>query len=64
MQPFAEAATQQCPYCGEQVEVAADPIGVASESYIEDCPVCCRPWTVQVSRDEEGYAVQLGRDDD
>ncbi|WP_426757185.1 CPXCG motif-containing cysteine-rich protein [Myxococcus sp. Y35] len=64
MQPFAEAAAQVCPYCGEEVEVPVDPIGVASETYIEDCPVCCRPWTVQVSRGEEGFSVQLGRDDD
>ncbi|NOK06816.1 MULTISPECIES: CPXCG motif-containing cysteine-rich protein [Myxococcus] len=64
MQPFAESAAQLCPYCGEEVEVAVDPIGVASETYIEDCPVCCRPWTVQVSRDEESFAVHLRRDDD
>ncbi|AKF79798.1 Cysteine-rich CPXCG [Myxococcus fulvus] len=64
MQPFAEAAIQQCPYCGEEVEVDVDPIGASAERYIEDCPVCCRPWTVHVSRNEEAYAVALARDDD
>ena len=43
MQPFADAATQLCPYCGEEVEVELDPIGASSETYIEDCPVCCNP---------------------
>lgn len=56
---------QQCPYCGEAVEVNADPIGASSEEYVEDCPVCCRPWTVYVSRDEEGeVSISLGRQDD
>jgi len=64
MQPFAEAAVQQCPYCGEEVEVDVDPIGASVEHYIEDCPVCCHPWTVHVARDEEAFSVSLGRQDD
>ncbi|AGC42482.1 hypothetical protein MYSTI_01133 [Myxococcus stipitatus DSM 14675] len=64
MQPFAEAAVLQCPYCGEQVEVDVDPIGATDEHYIEDCPVCCRPWTVHVARAEEAVGVTLGREDD
>jgi len=63
MQPFAEAATQFCPYCGEEVEVDVEPIGASAETYIEDCPVCCRPWMVHVSREEDGVVVHLGRDD-
>jgi hypothetical protein len=65
MQPFAEGSLQQCPYCGEEVEVDVEALGASSESYVEDCPVCCRPWVVHVTRDEEGDAsVALGRDDD
>jgi len=64
MQPFAEAAIQQCPYCGEEVEVDVDPIGASTERYIEDCPVCCRPWAVHVSREEDAVNVLLGREDD
>lgn len=64
MQPFADAATQLCPYCGEEVEVDVDSLGASSESYVEDCPVCCRPWQVRVTRDEDGAVVTLGRDDD
>ena len=54
----------RCPYCGERVTVQADAVGVAEESYVEDCPVCCRPWTVRVSRSGDGVDVALGRDDD
>jgi len=43
-----------CPYCGETVELAIDPHGGHAQEYIEDCPVCCRPWRVQVSFDDEG----------
>ncbi len=64
MQPFADASSQLCPYCGEEVEVDVDPVGASSETYIEDCPVCCRPWTVSVSREEDGVSVHLGREDD
>lgn len=64
MQPFADEQTQSCPYCGEEVEVQADAVGPSSEQYVEDCPVCCRPWNVSVSRDGEEVFVSLGRDDD
>jgi len=54
----------QCPYCGEEVEVGVDPYGAASEEYVEDCPVCCRPWTVHVRREGEEVDVQLQRQDE
>lgn len=53
-----------CPYCGEEVEVTVEPAGLASEEYVEDCPVCCRPWTVRLSREGEEVDVQLVRDDE
>lgn len=59
-----ETCPAQCPYCGEAVEVTVDEVGVSQESYVEDCPVCCRPWQVQVSRDGPELAVQLSRDDE
>ena len=58
------ACEAQCPYCGEPVELSPDPVGLSVEEYIEDCPVCCRPWTVRVHRDEEKVQVELLRDDD
>jgi len=54
----------QCPYCGETVQVTVDPIGVSFEQYVEDCQVCCRPWNVNITRDEDGVSVTLSRDDD
>lgn len=43
-----------CPYCGEVVEVDVDASGGQRQSYVEDCPVCCRPWQVEVEQDVEG----------
>lgn len=37
-----------CPYCGEEIEIAVDPGGGSSQSYVEDCAVCCSPWMVHV----------------
>jgi hypothetical protein len=45
-----------CPYCGELVTIALDPGGGRSQSYVEDCQVCCQPWRVSVSYDERGVA--------
>lgn len=42
-----------CPYCGEPIELLLD--GSAGEqSYVEDCPVCCRPINVHVAVDVGG----------
>ena len=49
-------AVVTCPYCGEENEIAVDPGSGASQSYVEDCQVCCRPWHVSVSYDETGAA--------
>ena len=37
-----------CPYCGEEVSISIDPGGGESQKYVEDCEVCCNPWTVSV----------------
>ena len=42
-----------CPYCGEPIEILLD-ASIASQNYIEDCQVCCRPITLQVDIDEDG----------
>jgi hypothetical protein len=50
-----------CPYCGEEIEiyVEADVRG----SYVQDCEVCCNPWSVHVSRDGDEVRVEIGRAD-
>jgi hypothetical protein len=45
-----------CPYCGERVVIGLDPGGGATQEYVEDCQVCCRPWRVRLSYDETGAA--------
>jgi hypothetical protein len=49
-------ADVRCPCCGEGVTIGLDPGGGPSQSYIEDCQVCCRPWRVEVSYDDNGVA--------
>jgi hypothetical protein len=34
-----------CPHCGERIDLTLD-LSVPEQSYIEDCPVCCRPMLV------------------
>jgi hypothetical protein len=64
MQPFAaDENLQQCPYCGELVDVTADVVGPSAETYVEDCPVCCRPWRVRVTRRGEDVLVRLEHED-
>ena len=47
----------ECPYCGALNEVTIDASGGASQSYVEDCQVCCRPWQVNVEIDPDGRVV-------
>lgn len=44
---------QQCPYCGENIELLIDR-SIDHQSYIEDCQVCCQPITIDVSVSDEG----------
>lgn len=45
-----------CPYCGETIEIVVD-CSVESQSYIEDCQVCCRPINLMVAIDEAGMPI-------
>lgn len=49
-----EQAACDCDWCGEQIVVQLDLSAGASQEYVEDCPVCCRPNAVRVEVDEEG----------
>jgi hypothetical protein len=42
--PFADI---QCPYCGEMLTLPLD-LSAGSQSYVEDCHVCCQPMQVSV----------------
>jgi len=53
----------QCPYCGEPFDTAVDSSS-GSTSYIEDCPVCCRPIEFRLEIEEGRPArLHLGRSD-
>lgn len=48
-----------CPHCGETILLFLD-LSVESQSYIEDCSVCCQPMTVSYSAaDGELHDLQV-----
>jgi hypothetical protein len=53
--------TVTCPYCGEQVEIFVE--WDARGSFVQDCEVCCNPWTVHVSGSGEDRSVEISRAD-
>jgi hypothetical protein len=46
----------QCPYCGEANEIQVDESAGRRQEYVEDCQVCCRPWSVSVKVNSDGEA--------
>ena len=48
-----EALTIHCPYCGEGFETTVD-LSAGSQSYIEDCAICCRPIEIVLRVDADG----------
>ncbi len=47
-----ETASIICPYCGENIEVLVD-CSQPVQTYIEDCAVCCRPITLDITIDAD-----------
>lgn len=43
--------TIRCPYCGEAIDILLD-LSAGSQSYIEDCHVCCRPIEISFDTDD------------
>ena len=48
-----ESIVIHCPYCGEGFETGVD-LSAGSQSYIEDCAVCCRPIEIVLRVDAAG----------
>ncbi len=47
-----------CDGCGEEIVIPLDPSGGVSQSYVEDCPVCCRPSVIHIDLfDEESPRI-------
>ena len=54
----------ECPYCGESIEILVDG-SVESQSYIEDCQVCCRPINIVAEIDASGMPlVEASQEDE
>lgn len=50
-----------CPYCGETMEIVLD-LSAGSQSYVEDCQVCCQPMQVSfAAEDDELQSIQVER---
>jgi Cysteine-rich CPXCG len=49
----------ECPFCGEADDLTVDEGGGASQTYIEDCAVCCRPRVVHVEPGDEPGEVRV-----
>lgn len=48
-----ETLEVQCPWCGESFTTFFD-ISAGSQSYTEDCQVCCRPIVMSFAVDSDG----------
>jgi len=50
----------ECPYCGEPGEIDLDSDvdrdSPGEQVFVQDCAVCCRPWTVTVRVSADGTA--------
>jgi len=50
-----------CPYCGEEVELYLE--SDVEGAFVQDCEVCCNPWTVRVTTDGDDRHVEVRRGD-
>ncbi len=53
-----DEASYICDACGEEIVIPLDLTEGSSQSYVEDCPVCCRANTIHVHVDDDGV-VQI-----
>ncbi len=51
-----EEACYICDACGEEIIIPLDLTEGTSQTYVEDCPVCCRANTIHVHIDDDGDA--------
>ncbi len=45
-----------CDGCGEEIVIPLDTSEGTSQTYVEDCPVCCRANLIHVQLDDDGSA--------
>ncbi|MCA9128909.1 MAG: CPXCG motif-containing cysteine-rich protein [Planctomycetales bacterium] len=49
-----EEASYLCDACGEEIVIPLDLTEGSSQTYVEDCPVCCRANTIHVHINDDG----------
>jgi hypothetical protein len=49
--------TVQCPHCGQRFDLAID-TSIATQRFVTDCEVCCRPFEVHAEC-EPGEVLSL-----
>lgn len=49
----------QCASCGEWNETTVDESAGTTQSYVEDCQVCCKPNLLRVYYDREAAAFMI-----
>lgn len=49
-------AEVSCPYCGEIITLFLD-LSVATQTYVEDCSVCCQPMNVSYSVEDGELSI-------
>lgn len=61
MNPLEEHPAQ-CPNCWETISLLVD-CSVPEQDYVEDCPVCCRPFRIRI-RTGDPTTVEVSREED
>jgi hypothetical protein len=58
------SASYTCPSCSQSVDTCPDPGGGEQQTYVEDCPLCCRPNVLRVAWDADlaGYVIEATRE--
>jgi hypothetical protein len=54
----------ECPFCGEPGSIQVEPGDAepGEQEFVQDCEVCCRPWSVRVQVGHDGeIAVDVDR---
>ncbi|SHF90475.1 Cysteine-rich CPXCG [Microbulbifer donghaiensis] len=50
---YLEECSAPCPYCGEVITLLVD-FSAGTQTYIEDCSVCCRPIVIRLTENADG----------
>ena len=51
---MSDESSYVCDSCGEEIVIPVDLSAGEKQSYVEDCPVCCRPNVIHVTVEENG----------